>query len=257
MKSYEALSRVYDRLNGEVDYGAIADFYEKVFARYGIHPELVLDLGCGTGRMTLELARRGYDMIGVDASAEMLSKAYEQMWKQGAKGVLFLEQDMRDFELYGTVGAVVSTLDCINYLTDDGDLDKCFSLVHNYLDPDGVFLFDVNTPYKFENVYGEQAYILEEDDGSAFCAWQNDFDKESGLCRFLLSVFTEEKDGRYARFDEEQTERCYSREELTAALEKAGFAEIAFFENSDFNTPTDTAQRWYIAARCKKKEGKV
>ena len=257
MKSYEALARVYDRLNGEVDYAAIADFYEKAFARYGIKPRLVLDLGCGTGSMTLELARRGYDMIGVDASAEMLSKAYERMWKEGVGGVLFLEQDMRGFELYGTVGAVVSTLDCVNYLTGDGDLEKCFSLVHNYLDPDGVFLFDVNTPYKFENVYGEQAYILEEDDGSIFCGWQNDFDGETGLCRFLLSVFTEDKDGRYVRLDEEQTERCYSREELTAALEGAGFAEIAFFEDLNFSAPADTATRWYIAARCKKQEETV
>ena len=252
MKSYEALARVYDRLNGEVDYAAIADFYEKAFARYGIKPQLVLDLGCGTGSMTLELARRGYDMIGVDASAEMLSRAYERMYKEGASGVLFLEQDMRAFELYGTVGAVVSTLDCVNYLTGDGDLAKCFSLVHNYLDPDGIFLFDVNTPYKFQHVYGDQSYILEEEDGSAYCGWQNDFDAQTGLCRFLLSVFTEEKDGRYSRLDEEQTERCYSRKELTAALTAAGFAEIAFFENLDFTAPADKAERWYIAARCKK-----
>ncbi|MBQ8356756.1 MAG: methyltransferase domain-containing protein [Clostridia bacterium] len=252
MKSYEALSRVYDRLNGEVDYAAIADFYEKAFARYGVRPHLTLDLGCGTGSMTLELARRGYDMIGVDASAEMLSKAYERMWNGGQSGILFLQQDMRAFELYGTVGAVVSTLDCVNYLTGDGDLDKCFSLVHNYLDPDGVFLFDVNTPYKFKHVYGDNAYILEEEDGSAYCGWQNDFDEESGLCRFLLSVFTEERDGRYARADEEQTERCYSREELTGALERAGFSEIAIFGDLHFGAPTETTERWYIAARCKK-----
>ena len=252
MKSYEALARVYDKLNGEVDYAAIASFYEAVFARYGIRPELVLDLGCGTGRMTLELARRGYDMIGVDGSAEMLSRAYERMWSEGAKGVLFLEQDMRSFELYGTVGAVVSTLDCINYLTGDGDLARCLSLVHNYLDPDGVFVFDVNTPYKFRHVYGENAYILEEEDGSAFCGWQNDFDEQSGLCRFLLSVFTECEDGRYERTDEEQTERCYSREELTAALEKAGFAEIEFFGDLDLSTPNDKTERWYVTARCKK-----
>lgn len=252
MKSYEALARVYDRLNGEVDYAAIAAFYEAAFARYGIRPELVLDLGCGTGSMTLELAKRGYDMIGVDGSEEMLSKAYERMWREERTGILFLKQDMREFELYGTVGAVVSTLDCINYLTEDGDLDKCFALVHNYLDPDGVFVFDVNTPYKFRHVYGDNAYILEEEDGSAFCGWQNDFDAESGLCRFLLSVFTEEKDGRYERTDEEQTERCYSREELTDALERAGFEEIAFFGDLDFGEPNEKTERWYITARCKK-----
>ena len=257
MKSYRALAAVYDRLNQEVDYAAIADLYEKVFARYGVKPQLVLDLGCGTGSMTLELADRGYDMIGVDASAEMLTHAYERMWKRGGPGVLFLEQDMRSFELYGTVGAVVSTLDCVNYLAGDGDIDRCFALVHNYLDPDGLFIFDVNTPYKFKHVYGDNAYILEEEDGSAFCGWQNDFDEQSGLCRFLLSVFTEEKDGRYVREDEEQTERCYSKEQLIAALERAGFDEIAFFADGTLAEPGDTAERWYVAARCKKSEGTV
>ena len=252
MKSYEALARVYDRLNGEVDYAAIAAFYEDAFARYGVRPELVLDLGCGTGSMTLELSRRGYDMIGVDGSEEMLARAYERMWREERTGILFLKQDMREFELYGTVGAVVSTLDCVNYLTGDGDLDKCFALVHNYLDPDGVFVFDVNTPYKFKHVYGDNAYILEEEDGSAFCGWQNDFDAESGLCRFLLSVFTEGEDGRYERTDEEQTERCYSREELRAALERAGFGEIAFYGDLGFGEPNEKTERWYVTARCKK-----
>lgn len=252
VERYQALSRVYDALNGEVDYAAIADFYQSAFKRYGISPSLVLDLGCGTGRMTAELAARGYDMTGVDASAEMLAKAYERVLKTGQSGVLLLEQDMCDFELYGTVGAVVSTLDCINYLTEDGDLDRCFSLVHNYLDPDGVFLFDVNTPYKFEHVFGDNAYILEEEDGSAYCGWQNAFDKESGLCQFLLSVFTEGKDGRYDRADEEQTERCYTKEELTAALTRAGFSEIAFFGDLDFSAPQEKTERWYVAARCKK-----
>ena len=252
MNSYDALAKVYDRLNGDVDYAAIADFYRKVFDVYGICPELVLDLGCGTGRMTLELSDRGYDMIGIDASAEMLAKAYERMWSLGKSGILFLEQDMLDFELYGTVGAVVSTLDCINYLTEDGDLDRCFALVHNYLDPDGVFLFDVNTPYKFKHVYGDNAYILEEEDGFVYCGWQNDFDKESGICRFLLSIFAEGEDGRYIRADEEQTERCYSREELTAALERAGFADIRFYGDLSCGAPTAQTERWYIAARCKK-----
>ena len=254
MKSYEALAKVYDKLNGEVDYAAIAAFYEKVLSQYGITPELVLDLGCGTGSMTLELAARGYDMIGVDASAEMLTKAYERMYSRGQGGILFLQQDMRSFELYGTVGAVVSTLDCVNYLTGDGDIDRCFALVHNYLDPDGVFVFDVNTPYKFKNVYGDNAYILEEEDGSAYCGWQNDYDEQSGLCRFLLSVFAEEQDGRYTRADEEQTERCYSKETLTAALEKAGFADICFWGDTDLGAPHAETERWFIAARCKKKE---
>ena len=254
MKPYEALAAVYDRLNGDVDYEALADFAAATFARYGVSPELVLDLGCGTGGLTFPLARRGYDMIGVDGSADMLSKAYERRVAENALGVLFLCQDMRAFELYGTVGAVVSSLDCMNYLTGNGDLEKCFSLVHNYLDPGGVFLFDVNTPYKFRHTYGNEAYVLESEEGgrSAYCGWQNEYEEESRLCRFYLSVFTEEADGRYSRTDEEQVERCYTREELTAALTRAGFEEISFFGDLHFGAPEETTERWYVAAKCKK-----
>ena len=250
MKSYEALAAVYDHLGDTVDYAAFADFYEACFARYGVTPSLVLDLGCGTGSTTLTLAARGYDMIGVDASAEMLSRAMSRAFAAGRSDVLFLQQDMREFELYGTVGAVVSSLDCVNYLTGDGDLDRCFSLVHNYLDPDGVFLFDVNTPYKFRTVYGDNAYVLEDE--HTLCAWQNEYDEETRLCRFYLSVFREGKDGRYERSDEEQTERCYTREELTDALTRAGFVDVAFFGDTDRSAPTETTERWFVAARCKK-----
>ncbi len=250
MESYRALASVYDRLNAEVDYTAFADHYERMFARFGITPSLVLDLGCGTGSMTLEMAARGYDMIGIDASPDMLARAYERMYADGKSGILFLQQDMRSFELYGTVGAVISSLDCVNYLTGEDDLERCFALVHNYLDPDGLFLFDVNTPYKFRHVYGDNAYVLEDE--RSLCAWQNDFDVQSGLCRFYLSVFCEQKDGRYERHDEEQAERCYTEEELRSALERAGFAEITFFGDTDESAPTDTTERWHVVARCKK-----
>ena len=250
MKSYEALAAVYDRLNGEVDYAAFADFYEKCFARFGLPQRLLLDLGCGTGTLTRILARRGYDMIGIDGSAQMLSRAMERMYAEGQSGILFLLQDMREFELYGTVGAVVSTLDCVNYLTEDGDLDRCFSLVHNYLDPDGLFLFDVNTPYKFEAVYGDNAYVLEDE--HSLCAWQNEYDAQSRICRFYLSVFTQQKNGSYLREDEEQAERCYTMAELSDALSRAGFADISFFGDFDFNAPTEKTERWLVVARCKK-----
>ena len=247
MKNYEALAAVYDRLVGEVDYAAYADYIERVFARRGLSPALVLDLGCGTGRLTVELARRGYDMIGADASAEMLSRAAERARRENFPDILFLQQDMRELELYGTVGAVVSTLDCVNYLTEKADLDRTFALVHNYLDPGGLFLFDVNTPYKFRHVYGDNAYILEDE--TSLCAWQNKFDEQSGLCRFYLSVFREEKDGRYTREDEEQTERCYTYEELSAALTRAGFGEITRCGDLTDDPPTETTERWLIAAR--------
>lgn len=251
MQAYEALAAVYDTLNGEVDYEKIATFYEQCFKNAGLAPELVLDLGCGTGRMTEILAARGYDMIGVDGSTDMLARAYERKYDSahGAR-MLFLQQDMCEFELYGTVGAVVSTLDCINYLTDEEDLARCFALVHNYLDPDGIFLFDVNTPYKFETVFADNAYILEDE--HCYCGWQNDYDKASGLCHFYLSVFEETKNGSYRRTDEEQTERAYTKEQLRAALQAAGFDDIAFYADTALSPINDKSERWFIKAICKK-----
>lgn len=250
MEAYEALAAVYDALNADVDYEKIASFYEASFHRAGLSPQLVLDLGCGTGKMTVELARRGYDMIGVDGSAQMLTHAFSRKSEAEGADILLLQQNMCDLELYGTVGAVVSTLDCINYLTGDGDLDRCFSLVHNYLDPDGIFLFDVNTPYKFKHIFGDNAYILENE--QCYCGWQNEYSGDTELCRFYLSVFSQNEDGSFTRTDEEQTERCYGKEELTAALQRAGFSDIAFYGDTDFSAPHGTTERWFIKAICKK-----
>lgn len=255
--AYGAIARVYDRLNAEIDYAAWADFVEACFAKYLTQkPELILDLACGTGSMTLELLRRGYDMIGVDASPDMLSVAWERADEQALEGALFLLQDMRSFELYGTVGAITCCLDSINYLLSEGDVRTTFSTVHNYLDPDGLFLFDVNTPYKFKHIYGDNAYILEDEwtdeDGSArsvYCGWQNHFDEETNLCTFDLSLFEERGDGGYDRSDEMQTERCYTREQLETILKETGFEILGCFGAWDFSQPKEECERYYFAAR--------
>ncbi len=252
MKDYEAIARVYDKLNAEIDYKKWADFIEKCFEKFlAVKPELVLDLACGTGRMTRELAKRGYDMLGVDASEDMLSEA---MYSYDSGGILYLLQDMRSFELYGTVGAVVCCLDSVNYLLSEEDLRKCFATVHNYLDPDGLFIFDVNTPYKFENIYSNNAYILEDanKDGAIYCGWQNEYDKDSGICDFYLSLFEENSDGTYARSDEHQRERCYTIEQLKSSLAACGMEPLGVYADLDFGEPTENSERCYIAARAKK-----
>lgn len=252
-EGYGAIARVYDRLNAEIDYAAWADFFEKCFDRYlPARPELVLDLACGTGRMTRELADRGYDMIGVDGSADMLSEAWE---RSEGRTILYLQQDMREFELYGTVGAVTCCLDSLNYLLTEQDLATTLALVHNYLDPDGLFLFDMNTPYKFEAVYGDNAYILEDGgDGEpeVFCGWQNHFDPETGVCDFDLSLFEAREDGTYVRSDEHQQEKCYSLDSIRACLTAAGFEFLGAFGDFDFAAPDEKCERWYICAKCKK-----
>ena len=259
---YGAIARVYDKLNAELDYGAWADFFEVCFDRYlPARPTLVLDLACGTGKMTLELARRGYDMIGADGSEDMLSEAMltSDLDEDLEKRPLFILQDMRAFELYGTVGAVTCCLDSLNYLTGDGDLDACFACVHNYLDPGGLFLFDMNTPYRFREVYGDRAYILEdelvdEDGGKSeiYCGWQNAYDPGTKLCQFYLSLFEQKADGSFTRADEVQTERCYELAEIEGALQRADFELLGVWADFAFKPANDTTERWYFAARAKK-----
>lgn len=252
-EGYEAIPKVYERLNSEIDYEGWADFFEACFDRYlPERPKLVLDLACGTGSMTRTLARRGYDMIGVDGSENMLAQAYAV---SAGEGILYLLQDMRSFELYGTVGAVTCCLDSVNYLLTPEDVKKTFSGVHNYLDPDGVFLFDVNTPFKFRETYGNESYILEDEDeeGTAvYCGWQNDFDEKTGICDFYLSLFEEQADGAYLRSDEHQRERCYTMEELSGMLVDTSFEVIGIFSDFAFSVPDEKTERWYFVARAKK-----
>ena len=250
-EGYSAIAGVYDRLNKDIDYSAWADFFEKCFDENGSRPEIILDLACGTGRMTRELAARGYDMIGVDGSADMLGEAYSM----GGERTLYLLQDMRAFELYGTVGATVCCLDSLNYLLDIKDLKKTFSLVHNYSDPDALFLFDMNTPYKFEQVYGDNAYILEDENGEGgaiFCGWQNFYNRESRICDFYLSVFEEDEDGAYIRSDEHQQERCYAMEEVCGLLEECGFELVGVYADYGMNKINEESERWYFVARARK-----
>lgn len=246
---YTLLAPFYDAMNGDVDYEKWADFYESEFRRYEKGTtSLVLDLGCGTGSMTNTLARRGYDMTGVDYSPEMLDVARARAEKEGLRNILWLCQDMTEFELYGTVEAVVSTLDCINHITDKASLSECFSLVHNYLSPDGLFLFDVNSPYKFEEIYGDRAYLLEDE--NAFCAWQNCYRKKSGLCDFYITLFEKQNDGSYLRREEWQREKMYTEKTLRALLTATGFEVLSVSGGLDGHAPLKNDERLYFTARC-------
>ncbi len=249
---YDILAAFYDRINREIDYDAWADFIEKILDReMAERPSLVLDLGCGTGKMTLALAKKGYDMTGIDYSVNMLGEAREAAAEADLSDrILWLCQDIRSFELYGTMGAIVSCLDTINHITKEKDLYKTFSLVHNYLDPDGLFIFDVNGKHKFETLYADQTYVFEEEND--FCVWENEYNEKSGLCRFFITLFSKERDGRYVRADEEQSEKMYHLADLRRALEDTDFEFIGAYKDFSFHPASDTDDRLYIVARCKK-----
>lgn len=249
---YDLIAPIYDEVNRDIDYSAWADFVDRIIKKEGAEKtSLVLDLGCGTGSMTFALAKLGYDMTGVDSSAEMLDiarKRREEICSD--KDILWLCQDMTELELYGTVEAVVSTLDCINHLTSDDEVKKCFSLVHNYLSPDGLFIFDINGKYKFENIYSDMTYAMEEN--GSVCIWQNDYDKESGLCDFYITLFKEGNDGKYTRYDDEQTERMYTVEQMKSYLVSSGFEFLGAYSDFEFSCGHDGCERIYFVARCKK-----
>ena len=247
---YDLLADFYDGINSDLDYVKWADFIEKIIEKEcSARPELMLDLGCGTGKMTLELARRGYDMTGVDYSPEMLDIAREAAENEG-QDILWLNQDMREFELYGTVDAAVSCLDCINHISRPSDLDKVFSLVHNYLIPDGLFIFDINGKFKFENIYSDRSYVMEERGG--VCIWQNFYNEKTKICDFYITLFKEEADGTYTRYDEAQRERMYPLETIKKKLSTSGMEFVGAYSNFDFEPADDNSERIYIVARCKK-----
>ncbi len=253
---YNILAPFYDAFLGDVDYRKWADFIEKVFAKYSEgKPVLGLDLGCGTGNMTLELSERGYDMTGVDYSSEMLDVASERARSMGyADKILWLCQNMTEFELYGTVDFAVCCLDGINHLCGKNDIDKCFSLVHNYLIPDGIFIFDVNGRRKFEEIYSDKTYAMEDD--AAFCVWENYYNEKTKLCDFYITLFEKKENGAYERYDECQRERMYTLKSVKRHLAKNGLEFIGAYSDFDFSEGDDDSERIYIIARCKKEDVK-
>lgn len=239
---YNEFAEIYDRLQ-DIDYNAFVDYYEAVFDRFGIKPSIVLDLACGTGNITLSMARRGYDMIGVDLSEEMLAIAADKAQSENPD-ILFLNQDMTEFELYGTVGAAVCALDGVNYLTLDGETERLFALIHNYLDPGGLFIFDINSEYKLRNILGENTFVYDED--GVYCVWNSSFDDEDEICCFNLDFFIEDKSGLYRRAEEYQEERAYSADELTALAEAAGLKVLGVFDGLTFNPTDETSERIFF-----------
>ncbi len=246
MSSYEGFARLYDALTFDVNYENMAGFICQRLQANGIQHGLVLDLACGTGTLALALAQKGYEMLGADASEDMLSVARQ---KKGAENILFLNQPMEDFELYGTVDAIVCALDSINYLTEPDALEKTFALCANYLNPNGILLFDVNSEYKFRQILAQETYTYETDD--IFYVWENDFDEETCLCNLYLTFFEQTENNLYKRLDEVHTQRLYTDDFLEQSLKKAGFVITARYDGYSKNSPCAESER--IVYEVKKK----
>ena len=259
LEAYTGFAAVYDTFMDNVPYREWGEYIHSMLCKKGVKDGLVLDLGCGTGTMTEILAGYGYDMIGADNSEDMLELAMEKRIRSG-HDILYLLQDMREFELYGTVRAVVSVCDSLNYITDPEDLENVFRLVNNYLDPGGIFLFDFNTEYKYREVMGD--CTIAEDRGVCSFIWDNYYYEEERINEYDLTLFVREtgqpdpdtdepdKEGQlYRRYTETHYQRAYTLEEMQRLLEKAGLVFEAAYDMDTKEVPGDTSERICVIAR--------
>ena len=288
MEAYTSFAYVYDTFMDNVPYGEWARHIREKLCEHGVTDGIVLDLGCGTGTMTERLAGYGYDMIGVDNSEEMLELAMEKKTESGYD-ILYLLQDMRGFELYGTVRAVVSVCDSVNYITEPDELEEVFRLVNNYLDPKGIFLFDFNTVHKYRDVIGDST--IAEDRGVCSFVWDNRYYEKEQINEYDLTLFiaedfnpmenayvsertadsedallseegagdledtmfSEEEGGEngslYRRYTETHYQRGYTLAEIQELLERAGLVFIEAYDADTKETPNDTSERICVIAR--------
>lgn len=246
MDAYTGFASVYDMFMDNIPYEEWCGYLTSLLREYGAGEGILLDLGCGTGSLTGLLAKQGYDMIGVDFSEDMLQIAMEKRVQSGLP-ILYLQQDMREFELYGTVCAVVSICDSMNYILEYEDLVQVFRLVNNYLDPRGVFIFDLNTEYKYREILG-QSTIAEDREESSFI-WDNDYDEEERINEYDLTLFIREEGGLYRKYQETHFQRAYSLEEVKAAIEEAGMEFVTAYDAFTREMPKETSERIYVVAR--------
>ena len=245
-RSYEGFAYVYDTFMDNVPYGEWAEYVTGILEEYGITDGLVMDLGCGTGSMTELLAEKGYDMIGVDLSADMLEIAMDKRSRKGLD-ILYLQQDMREFELYGTVRAIVCICDSINYLESEEDLLEVLRLANNYLDPGGIFVFDLNTPYQYREILGDSVIAENREEGSFI--WENYYDPEEQLNQYDLTLYVQDEDDRYVRFEETHIQKAYALERVLELLEKAGLKAEQIFDSDTGEAVMETTGKFCVVAR--------
>ena len=243
--SYSSFASVYDALTVNVDYKRRAEYIAGILKEQGIEEGLLLDLACGTGSLSVEFSKMGYEVIATDASPDMLMEARDKAYDEELN-IMFLCQRMEETDLYGTVRAIVCALDSINHLPDVETLNKTFSVLKNFIDDGGIMVFDVNTLYKHREVLGNNTFIYDED--SVFCAWQNRLLKDNKTVNINLDFFR--KNGNtYERYNENFKEIAFTDEEIVNAVEGGGFKVVARYDDLTGDEPTDKSERIYYVVR--------
>ncbi len=256
---YTDFARVYDELMDNTPYEEWGNRLDELIRKYGVSaPErdaenlldseknLVVDLGCGTGTLAELLYEKGYDMIGVDASESMLNIAMDKKAESGSE-ILYLQQDMRELELYSTVGTVYSVCDSLNYILEEEELKTVFSLVNNYLFPGGIFIFDFNTDYKYREVIGNTTITENREDCSFI--WENYYDPEEEINEYDLTIFVQEEENLFRRFTETHFQRGYTVEQMLRLVEEAGMKVVEVKDADTGEAVTEQSERVYMVAR--------
>ena len=246
MEAYTSFAEVYDTFMDNVPYEEWADYLEERLKEYGVKDGLVLELGCGTGSMTELLAEKGYDMIGVDNTEDMLEIAMEKRIESG-HDILYLLQNMQEFELYGTVKAVVSVCDSVNYITEKAELEEVFRLVNNYLDPQGIFIFDFNTEYKYREILGNQ--VIAEDREECSFIWENYYDHTSMINEYELTLFVQEEDDLYRKYQESHFQKAYTLRDIRSMIEASGLKFVTAYDAYTQKAPMHNSERITVIAR--------
>ena len=244
--AYEYLAGCYDRFTADVNYPRWADYLEKHFSRSKLPIHTVLDLACGTGSLTCELAGRGYEMIGADLSEEMLAQAAEKAREVDGIPPIFLHQAMEELDLYGTIDACVCCLDSVNYVTRPKILARAFQRVHTFLMPGGLFLFDNNRPDKPRGLDGQ---LCMDEDEEAGCIWRAEFSPRRRMCTYGIDLFCREANGLWSRMEEVHEEYAYEPPELEEMLRQAGFRQIRQYGELKMRAPKPGEGRIFFAAR--------
>lgn len=247
---YQEFARVYDEFMEVIPYSEWADYIEEIWKKHQMQPDLVLDLACGTGGLALELSKRGYDLIGSDVSVDMLEAAQEKAMEQ-QQDILLLHQDMRELALYSPVSSILCTCDSLNYILELRDLQTVFHLVNQYLEPGGLFIFDINTKYKYKEILADHVYADTYDD-AAFI-WQNQYDEAACLNDYMVTFFIEEADGRYQKYEELHTQRGYEVEEIVQCIETADMRVEALYDGFTLQPPKAESERICFVVRTQRK----
>ncbi len=245
--SYDDFSRFYDMLTDNVEYEKRADYFCRLLSMCGIEDGILLELGCGTGSMSVIMAEKGFDVIGVDSSIGMLNAAQQKMFESG-KHMLLLNQNMQEIDLYGTVDCAICVLDGINHLNSAEDVKKTFEKVSLFMNPGGAFAFDVNTVYKHKKVLADNVFVYEPD--GLFCVWQNNFNETDNSVEISLDFF-EEEDGVYYRSSESFTEQAYELDEIKNWLENSGFEVMGIYDDLTTDEVKSDSERAVFLARKK------